>query len=55
MTERERDYVALLRARCEILRARIGERRPKGGYVLEWQNELAALMWALSRIEECTK
>ena len=52
MTERERDYCRLLKGRCEILRARIGERRPTAGYVLEWKRELAALTWALSKIED---
>ena len=51
MKRRERDYLDLLRARCDILRMRVDAGRGQGGYVLEWSRELKALEWAINMIE----
>jgi DNA modification methylase len=53
MGKRQR-YLARLKDRCEVLRARVRDGHSKMVYEVEWQMELNALQWAIKQIEGST-
>jgi len=56
MTKRERKHVEILKERCAILRARIGEGHSSLNYINNWRRELEAMEWVLGRVtggEQC--
>jgi hypothetical protein len=50
VSKRQR-YLARLKDRCEVLRARVRDGHSKTAYEVEWQMELNALQWAIKQIE----
>jgi len=52
LTNRERGYLDRLRERCDVLRARVGDKPQTQGYMIDWQRELKALEWAIKRCSD---
>ena len=55
MTRRERGYISLLEERCGVLRARINAGQHGLNYIHNWQQELAAIDWAIQTLKEVTE